>query len=125
MSFNEMSVSKSGIVTETALLQIVQSIETKFNQTENDAIIEIGVTSGFCVAILILMLIFLRTVCLRIAFPSKDVCDIKMTDQRVERETECASTEGAYRSDSESDDEGQGEKLSKEAQKRSRSSSGV
>ena len=132
----------SSEVTNATLL-LVRSIEERFNQTEKNAIIEVGIAIGVFASIWLIVCIILLGRCYRrrngddvapgtcCNAGSKDVV-IDSTESVIEEGIEnesgapsVANTEGAYRSDSDSDDEGQGAKLSKEAQKRSRSTVGV
>ena len=135
----EMAYVSSEITNATLLL--VRSIEERFSQTEKNAIIEVGIVIGACASVCLIACVILigRYCCLQNGGDapclqnggSKDAV-MDSTDSVVEEGVDneggapsVANTEGAYRSDSDSDDEGQSVKLSKEAQKRSRSTVGV
>ena len=126
-----------------ATLRLVRSIEERLNQTEKNAIIEVGIAIGVFASIWVIACVILMGRCYRrrndgnvapgacCNAGSKDVV-VDSTESVVKEKVEsengvpyAANTEGAYRSDSDSDDEGQSAKLSKEAQKRSRSTGGV
>lgn len=125
-----MAYASSEVTNATLLL--VRSIEARFNQTEKNAIVEIGIMIGACASICLIACVMLigRYCCLQNGGRKGAVMD--STDSVIEEgvdneggDPSVANTEGAYRSDSDSDDEGQSVKLSKEAQKRSRSTAGV
>lgn len=120
-------------------LELVNMIETRFSQNEQNATIEVGVVLGIFSSILILLFMCACNRCRhtrrQVEMPcgtTKEKNDIELSVEsavdgsggEIESSTP-ASTEGFYRSDSDSDDEGASMKISKEAQKRSRSSNGV
>jgi len=129
-----------------ATLRLVKGWEERFNQSENGATAEIGIIIG---AICSICILFILTTCFSSKALGVCNCspmttaagsganDAMLTfggandyedqqDERVEGHANVnasrsgRNTEGAYRSETESDDEGEGVNLSKKAQRRAR-----
>ena len=139
-----MQVSSDAVTNAT--MRLVKDLEDRFHQSEKSATIEVGITIGVVISLCILSCVCFSAKACRVCKGS-DVaapacCGAK--EMRVDLEDaeddekdrdkgdgstsmsdmngapSVANTEGAYRSDTDSDDEGQGATLSKEAQKRAR-----
>ena len=132
-----------------SILDLLQDLETRFNQTEHIVTIEVGVALGLISSFAISVVLWASSrIAARTTDGPLDFVKTKIKDDRIvltpsmdmqadEAENgnavgkdstappSVANTEGAYRSDSESDDEGAKDRLSKTAQRRSRSSAGV
>lgn len=122
-------------ITNASLL-LVNAVEDQFSQSENNAAIEIGVCIGMVLSACILLFIYGFKRCrrqkklIKESGPASDVsiesnadrCENKDDEdcEDCEKAPYAVRTEGAYRSDSDSDDDGQGARVNKEAQKRSR-----
>lgn len=126
-------------------LVVVKRIEQRFRQSEKTATVEVGVAIGALASIVILLGILCSTrVCLTNqpsgvggrACCAKVPRDLNMEgaqdddddvagNERSEHEQSPARTEGAYRSESDTDDEGEGVRVAREAQKRARASGEV
>ena len=125
-------------ITNASLL-LVKAIEQRFSQTEKNATIEIGVVLGMLLSACILVLMYALNRCRKYkkdieeSGPTSDVslesaaegCESKDEEDCENAPSATAQSTGAYRSDSDSDDEGQGARVNKEAQKRARKSNGV
>jgi hypothetical protein len=121
-------------------LVIVKNIEQRFRQSEKTATVEMGVAIGAVASVIIILCIFcsakvchcrqgIGTVGPMCCKPL--VSDVALevahyADENAAADDACenahppAGTEGAYRSESDSDDEGEGVRVAREAQKRSR-----
>lgn len=119
-----------------ATMPLVKTLADTLSQSEKNATVEIGVVIGMATSALVLSLIYVAKLCIvRINKPSNapmksDVSTESQTEACEEKDEDCENapatgTEGAYRSDSDSDDDGQGTRVAKEAQKRARKSNGV
>lgn len=116
-----------------ATLRLVRGIETKYEQSEQMATIAVGITVGVVISVCIMACLCVSAkVCssMRRRTSMKEVCCTEEepvspqydTDGGVPAAQDCHSldTEGAYRSDSDADDEGHGQRLAKDAQRRAR-----
>lgn len=123
----------------------VEFIKENFHTTEKNAIVLVGVCIGVFLSLWLLACVVVAgNVCgslskVNLGSPRACCDSVKAVEaQEAAPAAEggeagdddpeapsVANTEGAYRSDSDSDDEGQGARLSKQAQKRARSMAGV
>jgi len=142
-----MQVASDAVTNAT--MRLVKDLEDRFDQSEKSATVEVGVTIGVVISLCILSCMCFSAKACRLCKGS-DVaapacCGVKETridlEGAEEDEEDCGednsgvgdihgapsvvNTEGAYRSDTDSDDEGQGATLSKEAQKRARANGSV
>lgn len=121
-------------------LTVVKNIEQRFKQSERTATVEVGVAIGAVASIVIMLCIFCSArVCrgrrgagavspMCCKPPASDVTiDAPHSDDEdaaveggCEHASPPAGTEGAYRSESDSDDEGESVRVAREAQKRAR-----
>lgn len=128
-----------------ATLKLVRLIEEKFNQTEKTATITLGVLVGIVASTCLISCMITsrhlyKTQNNRVTGSADTCCvtnehcevfeqpvsvSLAEGDGETANVSSAAGTEGAYRSDSDSDDEGQGAKLCEEAQRRSRMSNCV
>ena len=120
--------SPGGSVTN-ATLTLVREMEAYFEQSENMATAEIGVAIGVVVSLGIMLGLCCSANVLISAkqggSPVVACCKPRPGAVGTENASSALGTEGAYRSDSDSDDEGEGAKVALEAQMRSRCASGV
>lgn len=136
-----------------ATMKLVRDLEAYFEQSEKAATVEVGVAIGVLVSVCIMVCLCCSAkVCIAakrgdspvVACCKPSSSEITLEDGRnddEEEDDECGGTqpeaggkenapsalgtEGAYRSDSDSDDEGESVKVSREAQRRSRCASGM
>lgn len=121
-------------------LTVVKNIEQRFRQSEKTATVEVGVAIGAVASIVIMLCIFCSARacrCRRGAGTVGPMCcnppvsevtidaphsedEDAAADGSCERASPPAGTKGAYRSESDSDDEGEGVRVAREAQKRAR-----
>jgi hypothetical protein len=142
-----MQVSNDAVTNVT--MRLVKDLEDRFHQSEKSATIEVGIAIGVVISLCILSCMCFSAKACRVCKGSDVVapacCGAK--EMRVDLEDaeddeedrdggggsmgdmdgapSVANTEGAYRSDTDSDDEGHGTTLSKEAQKRARANGSV
>lgn len=128
-------------------MKLVAFIQGNFHTTEKNAIVLVGICIGVFLSLCLLgCVVVASNVCgsldkIHVGSP-RACCDSGVNKDSSAQEAastaeggeagdedleapSVANTEGAYRSDSDSDDEGQGARLSKQAQKRARSMAGV
>lgn len=136
-----------------ATLKLVRDLGVYFEQSEKTATVEVGVAIGVLVSVCIMLCLCCSAkVCIAakrgdspvVACCKPSSSEITLEDGRDNNEDEdeeyrdpqadaggaenapsTLGTEGAYRSDSDSDDEGEGAKVSREAQRRSLCASGM
>ena len=136
-----------------ATLKLVRDLEVYFEQSEKTATVEVGVAIGALVSVCIMLCLCCSAkVCIAakrgdspvVACCKPSSSEITLEEGRdndddedeeyggtqaeaggTESAPSALGTEGAYRSDSDSDDEGEGAKVSREAQRRSRCASGM
>jgi len=133
-----------------ATLEIIRDIEVYLEQSESTVTVEVGVAIGVVLSMCIMACVCCSAkVCIAAEIGDcavvtccksdvnvvtlKDGCDDDDDDSGepqsekvvTENAHSALGTEGAYRSDSDSNDEGEGDKVSREAQKRSRRASGM
>lgn len=115
-------------------LQLVRAVEERFAQTESNATVEVGVAIGVFMSVCILAALYAASRRRAPAISEADApapsgaCAVEESPKGADAESGAdgaVGTEGCYRSDSDSDDEGRGVKICKEAQRRSRASHGV
>tara|TARA_B100001057_G_scaffold487662_1_gene570736 strand:+ start:1833 stop:2258 length:426 start_codon:yes stop_codon:yes gene_type:complete len=119
---------------------VVKNIEQRFKQSEKTATVEVGVAVGAVASIMIMLCIFCSARacrCRRGAGTVGPMCckppvskvtidvphsedEDAAADGGCKRASQSAGTEGAYRSESDSDDEGESVRVAREAQKRAR-----
>lgn len=112
-----------------ATMKIIDKLKN-MGQSESEATIEVGVTIGVAVSLLIFAAASVCLVRTKAPVPSaNEALDDAQTGDAVQEEASEADiergTEGAYRSDTESEDEDQNKKIAKQAQKRARNTSGM
>jgi len=124
-------------------MDLVDDLKQKSGQTDNTATVVVGVGIGMLVSAAIVCAFWCISRCCpliarrmrggpRSGTVSRVVNDVEL-DADPEYDPQCASptsatvhnTEGAYRSDSETSDDGEGVKATKEAQRRSRKNGSV
>ena len=128
-----------------ATMVLVKDMEVYFEQSENTATVEVGVLIGVFSSVLIVLCLCSATVCLDemkrsvCCKPSVEVAqeDGQDNDMGGEREHDgeddgedggggdAVGTEGAYRSNSESEGDEENVNVSRQAQKRARRTSGI
>jgi hypothetical protein len=139
-----------GVSVTNATLGLVRDMEVYFEQSEKTATVEVGVAIGVIVSVCIMLCLCCSAkVCMAankgdshvVACCKPSARDIALESGHddeeegyntsspggggVENAPSAVGTEGAYRSDSDSDDEGEGAKVSREAQRRARCASGI
>lgn len=114
-------------LTNQTLLLVCQ-IEARCGQNEQIATIEVGVAVGVAASLCVLLLlcVTLRVSCACKAQQKATKTDIVRQAYPEVEDTELyINTEGAYRSGSDTDEEGECDKIAKEAQLRSRCADGM